>query len=232
MTNSLPDYRIKKIIKRPNKESYNDFIHFPTATISDAFRKRQTLPHNIKPIWNPVSRIVGPALTVNATPGDEILALKAIEIAKHGDVIVVAGNSLSSTSFWGGVMSTMAKRRGVRALITEGMTRDLSECREIEFPIWSTGITPIAPHLDVPPGDLNFPVTIGGVIIHPGDLVVADEDGVAIVPKDKIYVTKKAVKKRIQSETEWIERINNTNEMILKDRVDSLLEKRTVEYSD
>lgn len=232
MTSSLPEYRIKNNFNRPNQEKYKEFLNFPTATISDAFRKRQALPHKIKPVWSPVSRIVGPAITVNATSGDEILALKAIETAERGDVIVVAGNSRSSTSFWGGIMSTMAKKRGVVALITEGMTRDLSECREIEFPIWATGISPIAPHMDVPPGDLNLPIAIGEVIIHPGDLVVADEDGVTIVPQDKIHVTKKAVKKRIEAEKDWLEEINKTKEMILKDRVDNLLEKRTVEYLD
>lgn len=228
----LNEYRIRKTITRPTKEYFETFQNYPVASISDAFRKRQTLPIDIKPVWDVRKRIAGPAITVNAMPGDEILALKAIEIAKPGDVIVVAFNSQSSNSFWGGIMSTMAKVRGVAALITDGLIRDLSDCREIEFPIWATGVTPIAPNMDVPPGDLNFPITIGKVIINPGDLVVADEDGVVIVPKNDISNVEKAVSFRMKKEEEWLKEIYSSKEMILKDNVDSLLSSRTVEFLD
>src|SRR5690625_1883957 len=226
----LAEYRIKKEIIRPEADTYKNFVNYPVASISDAYRKRQTLPMDIKPVWNVKKRIAGPAITVNATPGDEILALKAIEIAKPGDVIVVAFNSKSFNSFWGGVMSTMAKVRGVAALITDGMIRDLSDCREIEFPIWATGITPIAPNMDVPPGDLNLPITIGEAIIEPGDLVVADEDGVVVVPQDDIEEVDKAVSFRLEKEDEWLKEIYSTKEMILKDNVDRLLAQRAVKY--
>jgi len=226
------EYRIKKDFLRPDAKTYENFVDYPTASISDAFRKRQTLPIEIKPIWGQTFRIAGPALTVKCTPGDEILALKAIELAKPGDVIVVAGNGKPFNSFWGGIMSTMAKERGVAALITDGIIRDLAHCREIEFPIWAVGATPIAPNMDVPPGDLNLPITIGEVMIHAGDLVVADEDGVVIVPQEEIHNTEEAVKYRINMENEWLEKIYETKQMILKDKVEALLSKRTVQYID
>jgi 4-hydroxy-4-methyl-2-oxoglutarate aldolase len=228
----LPEYQIRLRFDRPDPASYAAFVNYPTACISDAFRKRQTLPPAIKSVWGPVNRLVGPALTVKATPGDEILALKAIETAQPGDVIVVAGADHPLQCFWGGIMATMAKVRGVAGLVTDGKVRDLNECRQIGFPIWATGLTPAAPNMDVPPGEMNLPVTIGQVTINPGDLVVADEDGVVIVPKDQIAAVAAAVEARIAKETVWLEQIHRTKEMILKDAMEGLLARRTVEYLD
>lgn len=227
-----PEYRIRLRIDRPDPAAYAGYVNYPTACISDAFRKRQTLPPEVKPVWGPPGRIAGPAITVKATPGDEILALKAIEIAHPGDVIVVSGADHPLNCFWGGIMSTMAKVRGVAALVTDGMIRDLQQCREVQFPIWASGVTPVAPNMDVPPGELNLPIQFGGVTIHPGDLVVADEDGVAIVPKKLIPAVATAVEARFAKEDAWLQQIHATRAMILKETVDALLAKRTVEYLD
>lgn len=228
----VAEYRIRMNIDRPEKKIIEEFKNFPTACISDAYRRRQTLPSNIKPVWDVKHRVAGSVITVSGTPSDEILALKAIEIAQPGDVIIVTGGYEASSSFWGGVMSTMAKVRGVAGLITDGKIRDLADCRELEFPIWATGVTPIAPTMDVPPGELNLPITIGEVIIKPGDLVVADEDGVVVVPQKDIHSVKDAVNFRLEKEKQWLEKIYSTEQMILKDVVDELLAKRNVEYLD
>lgn len=227
-----PEYRIRLKFQRPDPASYSGYGNYATAMISDAYRKRQTLPPAIKPVWGPPGRIAGPAITVKATPGDEILALKAIEIAQPGDVIIVAGADHHLNCFWGGIMSTMAKVRGVAALVADGMIRDVEQCRSAGFPIWATGVTPVAPNMDVPPGELNLPITIGEVTIHPGDLVVADEDGVAIVAQADIGAVAAAVEARIAKEEAWLEKIHSTRQMILKENVDNLLARRVVEYLD
>lgn len=228
----MAEYRIRLRIDRPDPAAYRAYADYPTACISDAFRKRQTLPPAIKPVWGPPGRVAGPAITVRANPGDEILALKAIEIAQPGDVIVVVGADHPLQSFWGGIMSTMAKVRGVAALVTDGKIRDVAQCREAQFPIWAVGVTPAAPSMDVPPGELNLPVSMGGVTINPGDLVVADEDGVVVVPQGMISAVAEAVKARIAKEDGWLEKIHATGEMILKGSVDELLARRSVEYLD
>lgn len=228
----LDEYRIRIEISRPNPELYKDFEDYPTAAISDAMRSRNVMTSNIKPVWGPCPRLVGPAITVNASVGDEILIHKAIETAKPGDVIVVAGNAKAYTAYWGGIMSTMAKVRKIKGLVTDGMIRDIGEVRELRFPIWATGITPIAPKTDCPPGDLNIPISIGEVVVHPGDLVVADEDGVVIVPKDMIEGVSKAVKARVAMEKEWVKEINSTKQNILRHQINTLLENRKVEYLD
>src|SRR5699024_10077145 len=130
------------------------------------------------------------------------------------------------------IMSTMAKVKGVKGLITDGMVRDIGEIRELEFPIWASGITPIAPSTDIPPGELNLPVSIGEIIEHPGDLVVADDDGVVVVPKDIISEVEKAVKERMKTEDKWVKDIYATEEMILKEQVNKILSDRNVKYLD
>jgi len=226
----LPEYRIATKIDRVSSEIIEKFNEYSSAPVSDAMRSRNTLSNDIKPVWSPTPTIVGSAVTVNSSVGDEILVLKAIELSKPGDIILVAGNSEPYTAYWGGIMSTMAKAKGVKALITDGMIRDLNQCRELEFPIWATGVTPIAPKTDIPPGDLNFPISIGEVVVHPGDLVIADEDGVVTVPQTLVEEVSRAVDERNSMEESWVKEINATKKMILKEGIDKLLSERIVQY--
>lgn len=143
--------------------------------------------------------------------------------------MVVSGARNERSSLWGGIMSTMAKTRGVAGLVTDGMVRDLDETREIAFPIYCTGHLPNAPVMDSPPGDLGYPIPFGNVIVEPGDLIVADEDGVVVVPKADIAAVDVAIQIRLKKEADWKVRIADTKQMILKDNVDALLARRTVE---
>jgi regulator of RNase E activity RraA len=221
------EYKLRLSFQRPDPASYAAFRTYATANISDAYFKRQTLPHHIKPVYVGCPGIVGPAITVQVTPGDELLPLKAIEIAQPGDVIVAVGAFSPRFSLWGGVMSTMAKARGAAGLITDGLVRDVDETRRAGFAIYAAGLTPMAPCMNVPPGELNYPIIFGTALIHPGDLIVADEDGVVCVPQADIPVVDAAVKARIVKEQAWHDEIRRTRGMILKDTVDKLLAART-----
>lgn len=221
------EYKLRLSFKRPDPASYASFRNYATANISDAYFKRQTLPHHVKPVYAGCPGIVGPAITVQVTPGDELLPLKAIEIAQPGDVIVVVGGYSPRFSLWGGVMSTMAKARGSAGLITDALVRDVDETRRAEFAIYAAGLTPMAPCMNVPPGELNYPIMFGTAVIHPGDLIVADEDGVVCVPQDEIAAVDAAVQARIAKERAWHDEIRRTRAMILKDTVDKLLASRS-----
>jgi regulator of RNase E activity RraA len=221
------EFRLRLSITRPDPASYEAYRSYATASISDAYYKRQTLPHHIKPIYAGCPGIVGPAITVQVTPGDELLPLKAIEIALPGDVIVVVGAFSPRFSVWGGVMSTMAKARGVAGLITDGLVRDAAEIKTSGLSVYAAGLTPAAPCMNVPPGELNYPIVFGSAEIRPGDLMVADEDGVVCVPQEQIAVVDAAVRARIAKETGWRREIEKTRSMILKDAVDRLLAART-----
>lgn len=221
------EYRIRLSVPRPDPRRYAGFWDFPTAMISDAYFKRQTLPHHIKPVYAGCPKVVGPAITCQVTPGDELIPLKAIEICQPGDVIVVVGAFTPRFCVWGGIMSTMAKVRGCAGLITDGLVRDVAECREAEFPIYAAGVTPMAPCMNVPPGELNYPIVFGTAEIAPGDIIVADEDGIVAVPQNMIEQVAAAVEARKQKEKAWLDQIYATRSMILKDTVDKLLAGRS-----
>jgi len=221
------EFRLRLSISRPDPATYAAFRAYSTASISDAYFKRQTLPHHIKPVYPGCPGIVGPAITVQVTPGDELLPLKAIEIAQPGDVIVVVGAYSPRFSVWGGIMSTMAKARGVAGLITDGLVRDLAEIKETGLAVYAAGVTPVAPCMNVPPGELNYPIMFGSAEIRPGDLMVADEDGVVCVPQEQIAAVDAAVQARVAKERGWRQEIEKTGGMILKDAVDRLLAARS-----
>ena len=224
----LPEYRLRLNFSRAGKNVVSQFKDLPIAAISDSMYKRNTLAACIKPAYTPFRQFAGSALTVQALPGDELLALKAIETAEPGDVIIVAGTSQASCALWGGIMTVMAKTRGVAALVTDGLVRDVEDIRNCEFPVFCQGITPVAPVMDSGSGDMNFPIAIGGVVVNPGDIVVGGEDGVVIVPRDLAEEVVKAVHFRQEKEKGWLDRIHSTKEMILADKVQELLAKRSV----
>lgn len=231
MANSLrPDYRIRTNFKRPDLARYAEFKDFPTAAISDSYRKRQTLPADIKPLYAGCPGIVGPALTIQVTPGDEILALKALEVAQPGDVVVVTGARSDYFSLWGGIMSNTAHARGIAGLVTDGMVRDIDEVRELSFPIYCTGHLPTAPNMDSPPGDMGYPIPFGQVIINPGDLIVADEQGVVAVPQDELEELAVAVKQRLEWESNRISSVRQTKVVGSIDKVKVLLDRREVQW--
>ncbi len=223
------EFKLRLTFDRPEPTSYAAFRTYATANISDAYQKRQTLPHHIKPVYAGCPGIVGPAITVQVTPGDELLPLKAIEIARPGDVVVVVGAYSPRFSLWGGVMSTMAKTRGVVGLITDGLIRDVAETRDAGFAVYAAGVTPCAPCINVPPGELNYPMVFGSAEIRPGDVMVADEDGVVCVRREDIAAVDAAVRARIEKEQGWHREIQRTRSMILKDMVDKTLAARTTQ---
>lgn len=229
---SVPDYRINWDFDRADPETYQEFWHFPVASISDALGKRFVFPDFIKSVYSPPKRIVGPAWTIHSSPGDELLTLKAIEIAGPGDVIVLAGNERARFCVWGGIMALMAKTRELGGMVTDGLVRDLEQITETGFPIHARGVTPLAPCIDVPPGDMNYGIRIGEAEVHPGDIIVADADGVVAVPQERILEVIAAVEARLELETEWREKIDETHGMILADRVNGLLESRTCQFGE
>jgi regulator of RNase E activity RraA len=186
--------------------------------------KLNTMDYRIKPIWSIPYTLCGPAVTVRVRPGDNAMCIKAIELANPGDVIVVQDHWDTTHSIWGGIMSLLAKKRGIAGLVTDGLVRDTAQIRTADFPVWARGTTPIAPCRNVPPGQIGTQIVCGNTVVHSGDLVVADEDGVVIVPKHDIPEVIREAEARVAKENSWIQQIDK-GEMILVDAVDDLLER-------
>jgi len=229
---AIPEYRINWDFPRPDPSDIEKLKMLPVATISDILGKRNVFPDYIKSIYHPSKRIAGPAWTIQQSPGDELLVLKAIEVARSGDIIVITGSEHSRFCVWGGIMSLMAKTRGIGGLVTDGLVRDVDQIMETGFPIHARGATPLAPTMNVPPGDMNYPIRVGEAEVCPGDVIVADGDGVVAVPQSEISKVCQAVQVQIEREEEWRRRIAETKGMILAEHVNSLLESRTCDVCD
>lgn len=215
-----PGFTIVKSIDRPDQQMVEKFRGLASANISDIQGKLNTLDARVKPAYSPMAPLCGTAFTVKARPGDNLLATKAIHMAQPGDIIVISGQFDTTLSVWGGVMSSMAKKNGIGGVVTDGLVRDVAECRETGLPIYSIGLTPVGPTKNGT-GQINTPISCGGVIINPGDIVVGDEDGVVIVRKEEASAVLDRTHERMNLEQQWFDQIER-GETILMDSDDDL----------
>ena len=158
-----------------------------SAVFADAQYRTGVMDSGIKPAFR--AKITGQAVTVQLSKGDLVDPLKALEMAKSGDVIVVDAGGDPNTSVCGGLMGGLAKNRGIRGMIVDGAGRDTDELEDIGWPIWTRAITPRGTHTMFSGRkdelSINVPIQCGGVPVNPGDFVVADLIGVTIVPIDR-----------------------------------------------
>ncbi|WP_445515684.1 DUF1932 domain-containing protein [Streptomyces sp. NEAU-174] len=159
----------------------------PTANIGDARDRLGLVDSGISPLWTG-ARAVGRALTVLTRAGDNRAIHEALRIAGPGDLIVVDGQGDTSRALIGELIAERAKARGVVGMVLDGAARDVAVLEEIGFPVWARAVTPAGPYKDGP-GRVNVAVAVGGAVCGPGDLVVADGDGVAVLPAEEAEAT-------------------------------------------
>lgn len=157
----------------------NGFKGVPPTTLADLLGREQVMDIGIRPQWDS-PRVAGPAFTVRCEPGDNLMLHAAIYRAEPGSVIVVESGDLDH-ALAGGNVCAVAQRRGIAAFVLDGLVRDLGEVRAAGFPVFSRGVIPI-PGGKKKLGALGGPVRVGGVVVHPGDIVVADEEGIVVTP--------------------------------------------------
>ncbi|WP_407728514.1 RraA family protein (plasmid) [Priestia megaterium] len=183
--NSRPE--IKESLIEPFRKM-EDILSL-SCVIGDSMERANIMRHDMKPKAAD-KKIIGPAVTVKLTAGDIVDCLDVFEIAKPGDVIVIEAFGETETSIWGGLMSGLARNAGVVGAVIDGSCRDTDEAKMLDFPITAKVCGPRAAHTAYSgrkePLEINVPVTCGGVIVNPGDLVVADEIGVAVVPYNNL----------------------------------------------
>jgi regulator of RNase E activity RraA len=201
-------FTIHTTMPRPAPALVERYASFDTANISDSMGRLFTMHHKVKQAYQPMRKLCGPAITVQARPGDNLLGLKAIEIAQPGDVIVISGFEDESLSVWGGFMSMMAARKGLHGVVTDGLVRDVKQTRSEGFPVFAAGITPAAPTKEGS-GQINTTINCGRVVVQPGDIVVGDEDGVVVVPRNDAESLMEVVLARIEKERGWKETIES-----------------------
>jgi len=177
-----PGFRARWVIDRPDPDVVTGFRAFETPDISDLLNRMYTMSAKITNVTSDALTLVGPACTVKVFPGDNLMVHKSLDIAQPGDVIVVDAAAGLTTAVLGDLVSMKARHRGIAGFVVDGLIRDLPAIRRLgDFPVFAQGVTPIGP-LHRGPGEINYPVSVGGVVVHPGDLVIGDLNGVVVVP--------------------------------------------------
>ena len=197
---ALPD--VIRDIERVSAEIAKRAAAFPSSILADVAGRRGALSGRIAPLA-PSMRFSGPAITVEVRPGDNLMIHAAMAIAKPGDVILVDGRGDLTSALMGEIMSQQCVALGVAGVVIDGAVRDCEAIRELGFPMYAAGLNPNGPTKFVP-GRLNHPISIGGVTVHPGDLVVGDADGVTVIERDKAEAMLPLAAEKVAMETKRI----------------------------
>ena len=178
-----PGFRVRKSAERPSMEVIDGFREFENAMVSDLMNRLYTMQRQIRPQVPFEGPVVGPACTARVFPGDNLMVHMALDLAEPGDVIVVDASGSDMNAAIGDMIATKARHRGIAGFVVDGLVRDVAGIEEVGMPVFARGVTPIGP-LHRGPGEVNFPIQCGGVVVFPGDVIIADRDGVVVVPRD------------------------------------------------
>lgn len=202
---ALPD--VVRDIARVDAQVVEQAAQFPSSILADVAGRRGGLHGRIAPLA-PSMRFAGPAITVEVRPGDNLMIHAAMAMAQPGDVIVVDGKGDLSSALMGEIMSQQCVALGIAAVVIDGAVRDSEAIRELGFPMYAAGLNPNGPTKFVP-GRLNHPISIGGVTVNPGDLVVGDADGVTVIERAKAAAMLPLAADKVAAETKRIADIRN-----------------------
>ncbi|MFG6114808.1 RraA family protein [Halobacillus sp. MO56] len=199
-------FRIKENFERLEEDVIRGFQNIPTPNIGDVMGRQWAMHHSIKPVNHPGMHIVGSAFTVRTHPSDNLLVHKAMDLAKPGDIIVIDACGDMGNAILGELMCHYAKVKGIAGYIVDGPVRDLKGIADMGFPVFARGGTPRGPYKEGP-GEINTTISCGNVPVSPGDIVVADDDGVIIIPKEDVIAVAKDAKELAAKEVEIIKSI-------------------------
>jgi regulator of RNase E activity RraA len=199
-----PGFRWRTRVDRVDPDVVRQFAAFETPDASDLMNRLYTMESEIRPMTSPDLKILGTACTVKVFPGDNLMVHKSLDLAAPGDVVVVDAGSSSMNGVLGDLISTKARHRGIAGFVVDGLVRDLPAIRALgDFPVFARGATPIGP-LHRGPGEVNYPVSVGGIVVQPGDLVMGDLNGVVIVPREAAPELLERLKQHVAREAAYV----------------------------
>jgi 4-hydroxy-4-methyl-2-oxoglutarate aldolase len=171
---------------------------YGVATVHEAIGRSGYLGPRLRPVYLG-TRISGVAVTVLCWPGDNLMVHTAVEQCRPGDILVITTTSPCTDGLLGELVATSLQVRGVRGAVIDGGVRDVAELHDMGFPVWSAAVSAQGA-VKVTPGAVNVPVAVGGQLIHPGDAIVADDDGVVCVPRTQVDDALGAAQARVAAE--------------------------------
>ena len=167
----------------PPKDIIEAYKQLPPANVSDCMGRLSALSPEIRLMCKPFKGcMAGPALTVKARSGDNLMIHKALDMAQEGDVVIISNSGDRSRALYGDILHGYAKFKKIGGIVFDGPIRDIDSIYDMGVPIYATGTTPGGPFKDGP-GEINVPIACGGIHINPGDIVLGDGDGVIIIPR-------------------------------------------------
>lgn len=184
---------------------------FAASILADVAGRRGALSGRIAAL-SPSMRVAGPTLTVEVRPGDNLMIHVALAIAQPGDVIVVDGKGDLTSALMGEIMCQQAAALGIAGVVIDGAVRDSEAIRELGFPMYAAGLNPNGPTKSVP-GRVNHPISIGGVTVNPGDLIVGDADGITVIERHKAPAMLPLAAEKLAAETQRIADIKSRKQL-------------------
>jgi RraA family protein len=178
-----PGFRVKTEFNRLDSRFMENFTEFNTPDISDLLNRMYAVDPGIALMTSKHHRLCGPACTVKVFPGDNLMVHTSLDVASPGDIVIIDAHGSSMNAVLGDLISTKSKHRGIAGFVVDGFIRDLPDILELDFPIFARGTTSIGP-LHRGPGEINYPICCGGIVVNPGDIIVADGAGIVVIPQE------------------------------------------------
>jgi RraA family protein len=202
-----PGFRIRHQIQRPNAALLEGFRAFAGPLVSDLMNRLYTMRPAIQNLTDAdLLPLVAPACTVKVFPGDNLMVHAALDVARAGDVLVIDAGGSHMNAVLGDLISNKARHRGIAGIVVDGLVRDIDGIREARIPVFGRGVTPVGP-LHRGPGEINFPIQCGGIVVCPGDLIFADSNGVVVIPQEIAPELLKRCQEKTAREESYVEAV-------------------------
>lgn len=219
-----PGFRVRGQWRRPYEALYTAFGNASSAQVADSMSRMGAMDVGIRPIW-PAPRVIGSALTVWCHAGDNLMLHKALSLAQAGDIVVMNTQGNINNAGFGELVGTSAVKIGIRAVIVDGVVRDADALAAMNLPVYARGVAPGGCNKDGP-GEVGAVIACGGVAVRPGDIIIADRDGVAVVPLDDAAEVAPLTRAQVEREQQRVAEIGRG--VLVRPEIDDILRKSKV----